>query len=266
VSAVRYFLLNSNVDITFLDKSHIIKATRSGILNHYHATHPVAEDRTLLLSCDMLIYAINHIYNTGSPQYECIIAALITARVRILRSCEVIELSNQTDHVIRAYDIVFEFEGHCTIQQKISSDVTLDLRPHLARVNINLRDRKNDTHGSGHNCTFDFNCVSTQGFNIVSVLFNWSVRAQLRHSDPFFSYRQCWKLSYSTFNSAHKRIAKTMGIDPTNFSTHSSRIGGACTLAAAGFPDSFVMLAGGWCSLAFLYYIRLAIAQYQRGL
>jgi len=145
---------------------------------------------------------------------------------------------------IKQFSYIFEFEGHPTVYQKIASDI----------------------HGSGHNCTSEFNCITTQGFNIVSVLFNWSIRAMLQRDDPFFSYRQSWKLTYNNFNTAHKTIAKTMGIDPTNFSTHSSRIGGACTLAAAGFPDSFIMAAGGWSSLAFLYYIRLAIAQYQRGL
>jgi len=167
---------------------------------------------------------------------------------------------------MRSYDVVFEFEGHQSVSAAIASEVTADLKPFLARVNINVRDRKNDIGGSGHNCTFDFNCVATQGFNVVLVLFEWALSAQLNEDDPFFSYRQQWKLSYKAFNTAHKIIASSLGLDPTYFSTHSSRVGGACTLAAAGFPDSFIMLAGGWNSLAFLFFIRLAIAQYQRGL
>jgi len=77
VSAVRYFLLNSGVDISFLDKGHLIKSTRTGIINHYHATHTVSEDRTLPLSCDMLIHGINNVFNSGSPQDRCKITALI---------------------------------------------------------------------------------------------------------------------------------------------------------------------------------------------
>jgi len=97
-------------------------------------------------------------------------------------------------------------------------------------------------------------------------LFNWFIKAQHKSDDPFFSYRQCWKLTYDIFNNPHKTIARSIGINHTNFSTHSSRIGGACTLAAAGFPDSYIMLAGCWSSLSFLFYIRLAMQKYQEGL
>jgi len=264
VSAVRYFLLNAGVDILFMDKNILLKTARTGILNHYHATHLVAEDRTLPLSCDMLLHGISNIFNTGSPQDDCIIAALVTARLRLLRCSEVLKHSI-SNHFLKECDIIFELSGHPNINFATSSDTSQELRNFVSKVNIVISSRKNDIYGSGHSSVFERHGVSSQGFDVVLILFDWSTKAKHKRGDPFFSYRQCWKLTYNMFNEAHKTIARSLGIDPTNFSTHSSRIGGACTLAAAGFPDSYILLAGGWSSLSFLVYIRLAMQKYQEG-
>ena len=45
-------------------------------------------------------------------------------------------------------------------------------------------------------------------------------------------------------------------LDPTRISSHSSRIGGALALAAAGVPDYLIMDMGRWRSLTFLTYVR----------
>ena len=43
-------------------------------------------------------------------------------------------------------------------------------------------------------------------------------------------------------------------------------MGGASMLAAAGVPDSQIMLIGRWKSSAFLRYIRLAVQSYASAL
>jgi len=217
------------------------------------------------MSCDMLIHGINVVHNSGHPQHECINAAQITARCRLLRVSEVLKVAKE-DHFLRACDVEFEFTNGSKIWCVPAFEVNEVLRPNLSGVSIYTRSRKNDISVGGQKGYFKHDCVSNQGFNLSSTLFNWAIKAQLQSDDQFFSYRQCWRLTYSVFNESHKKIARSLGIDPTNFSTHSSRIGGACTLACAGFPDSFIMLYGGWSSLAFLYYIRLSVSQYTQGL
>ncbi len=265
LSAVRYFLINAGVDVGFMDKSFIIKATRSGMHNHYTATHPEAEDHTIPMSCDMLIHGINVVHNSGHPQDECINAAQMTSRCRLLRVSEVLKVAKE-DHFLRARDVEFEFTSGVKVWYVPSNEVTEASRPHLSGISIYTRSRKNDISGRGQKGYFKQDSVSNQGFNLPVTLFNWAIRAQLQPDDQFFSYRQCWRLTYRVFNESHKKVARSLGIDPTNFSTHSSRIGGACSLACAGFPDSFIMLYGGWSSLAFLYYIRMSVSQYTQGL
>ena len=61
-------------------------------------------------------------------------------------------------------------------------------------------------------------------------------------------------------------MAISVGFDPTRFSCKSSRVGGACALAYAGFPDSYIMTAVRWSSSAFLKYMRVAVQQFSNGL
>ncbi len=244
---------------------YILKATRAGIKNHYEASHPVAEDHTLPFSCDMLIHGIGYVYNSGHPQDECVNVALMTARCRLLRVSEVLKVRNE-DHFLRSQDVDFEFTYGTDVKFYSAHEIVESLREFLSGITIYVRSRMNDISGRGQMAYFKFDCVTNQGFNLAGSLFNWAIRARLKIGDPFFSYRQCWKLSYNIFNIAHKKIASSLGMDSTNFSTHSSRVGGACTLAAVGFPDSFIMLYGGWSSLAFLYYVRMSASQYADGL
>ena len=58
----------------------------------------------------------------------------------------------------------------------------------------------------------------------------------------------------------------SVGFDFTRLACKSSRVGGACALAYAGFPDSYIMTAGRWSSSAFLKYMRVAVQQYSNGL
>jgi len=97
-------------------------------------------------------------------------------------------------------------------------------------------------------------------------MFNWSKYANFKKLQPFFSCNSEWTLSYKQLNYAHKAIAKYFGFDTKLFSCKSSRIGGACALSLAGFPDSYIMKAGRWASLAFLIYVRQCIKAYSEGL
>jgi hypothetical protein len=89
--------------------------------------------------------------------------------------------------------------------------------------------------------------------------FRWTQRARPRGADSFFSYRNRWQLTPDEYRLAIKLVAKRMGLDPTQYSSHSLRIAGASALAAAGKPDWFIKKMGRWKSLAFLQYIQFSV-------
>ena len=74
-----------------------------------------------------------------------------------------------------------------------------------------------------------------------------------------FSYRTKWQLTPDTYRAAIKAVAKSMGLDPSRYSSHSLRIAGAPALVAAGKPDWFIKRWGRWQSLAFLHYIQFSV-------
>lgn len=74
-------------------------------------------------------------------------------------------------------------------------------------------------------------------------------------SDPAFNLGPGIPLSRSTFIEAIRKPLTSANLSG-GIHGHSFRIGGATLLAAAGYPDHVIQLAGRWHSLAFLRYIR----------
>ena len=66
---------------------------------------------------------------------------------------------------------------------------------------------------------------------------------------------------------AVKAGAMRLGVDPTKFSLHSLRIGGACALRAAGAPLSVILFMGRWKSApACLSYQVVGVNEYNRAM
>jgi hypothetical protein len=262
INGVRYYLARSNVDTTELDASIYWKKCRLGVANLFRVRAPIADVKKLPLSCDMFLYGVKHVFNSHSPLHHCIIAALAGARTYMFRASETC-FGCKSDHFLLSQHVEFE----CLINGFVSfvnSHNVLDVNVvDVVGVIIFVRSAKNDSHGAGHKIPSSRNVSS--GYDVCSILFNWAKEALLKSGDPFFSYRQGWYLSYSQFNQAHKAIAKAMELPVSRFSCKSSRIGGACALSLAGFPDSFIMQMGRWKSLAFLHYVRQCITAYSNG-
>ena len=74
------------------------------------------------------------------------------------------------------------------------------------------------------------------------------------------------ELSYDTLTKAVKTVARSFGLDPTRFFSHSLRIGGASALPAAIVPYYISQKLGRWKSLAFLAYLRMSHSAFDKAL
>ena len=265
VAGARFYLATMDVDTSYLDTSPVVKRIRSGLWNTYRRRKPIADTRTLPLSCDMYIFSTKHVYNSNDPFDIGIRAVLGCARSLLLRASEIVACRDRS-HIMLSNDVTFDIIVNgvsCCIP---AYDAFKYQQYEVTGIDINISSAKNDTYGSGHKHAYSKVISERAGYNLVTMMFSWAILAQLKENQPFFSYRSLWVFTYEQFNQAHKKIANALGFDSSRFSGKSSRIGGACALMYAGFPDSFIMFAGRWRSLSFLYYVRLTLAAHQKGL
>ena len=265
LSAIRHMFKISGEDVTFLISPYVMSA-RTGMSILFRSKNLIADDRTLPITVDYILFAIQFHNRKNSPQHRVIMVAMVLAFSCLLRSCEYVG-----KYSLRGRDVMFEFQVGDSELVEVLSATDLKLEDcnlsRLRGVIINNSAAKNDTAGEGYR----FHYVRQQSspnvaFDLVAIMFQWAVDAKLKSSDPFLSYRQQWKLSYTLFQEAIKSIAVKMGLDPTRYSTHGFRIGGASLLAAAGLPDYVIQSIGRWKSLAFLSYIRAASSLFSSAL
>ena len=107
---------------------------------------------------------------------------------------------------------------------------------------IRLPSAKNDVYRTGR---FHFGSAHrpVDGVDICRELYAHAVSTTLLPDDPFFSMRISGG-SRQVLTYAVKAAAIRLGVDPTQFSLHSLRIGGACALRAAGAPWSMILFMG----------------------
>jgi hypothetical protein len=151
--------------------------------------------------------------------------------------------------------------------EAFTSGLTVDT---LEEILIDVLSAKNDASGAGHRLWFlrvrEASRPAGQPFDLTEDMWAFSVRARPEPDGSFFAYRGGPRLSYYLFEKEIKLTAKSLGLNPDFFSTHSLRIAGASALAAAGQPDYIIQTMGRWWSLAFLAYVRLASSAYNAAL
>ena len=90
-----------------------------------------------------------------------------------------------------------------------------------------------------------------------------SVQVDKKHTDlPLFSYVQNKSLkclTYSTFVTALKHTLSACGYNPTKYSGHSFRRGGATYAFQCNIPADYIKRHGDWKSSAYLRYIDMDI-------
>ena len=268
LSGVRFMLLNSNIDIAFMDRSNAIKTTRAGMHLMDRAESKEADTKRLPLTCEMIVYDKDVMYNARDIfASRAVGIALLIGFCCLARVSEYIRTKGK--HHFRAEDVVFILTPLADPGQPRyipSMDAHLYSNDEVIGVIYTLRDAKNDPDGTGYTIPFDRNRSPDAAFDFVGESFDFALFARPKRGAPFISSSAGEELSYDGLLKAIKSIAFHFGFDPSRFGTHSSRIGGASALSAAGIEDSIIKLMGRWKSLAFLKYIRLAAGVYNRAL
>jgi hypothetical protein len=152
LSAVRFNLVISGVDVGFIDDSIVIQKTRTGLMNLWRSKegNSLADKKTLPVSIDM-------IFSMKLPTFSLLELACFTAAIfgyHVL--CRVSEylVSSNTKHHILSRSIVFQVRstGYGSINGIIhvfSSDIHRYLKSSLVGCYLTIKDSKNDPSGEG---------------------------------------------------------------------------------------------------------------------
>lgn len=236
----------------------VICTLRSAMeLEHRKRCEGRVRDQKLPFTLGMVERVVERARKRGTKDAEMTAVAIQIAFFCLLRVSEYVPSTKRlrlgSCHALRAGDVQFELQqGSGTVWQD-ATEVHPDQWPLVRVVRFHLRSMKNDELRTGSVFWFK-NLQQEGGVNIVRVTFDWAVKARLQRSSFFMSYqvgdsgKYKW-LSYGRVSTAIKSCAVSFGFRPSEFGTHSPRVGGACTLRAGDTSDSMIKLLGRWKSL-----------------
>ena len=169
-----------------------------------------------------------------------------------LRSCEYTKTPNDPDHYIRIQDVTFT--------DKSGQLATSGRSAHA--VHVFFRSSKTDKGKRGSTRTL----TRTNHRQLCPVIAARSLQDQAKDlgvppqgalcsfQDKTGIIRQ---VSSSSISFAVKRAAKMYGLEPSLYSSHSLRSGGATAIFLGGSSDTTVQIFGRWTSDAFKEYVRI---------
>ena len=146
--------------------------------------------------------------------------------------------------------MVFQYKTEAHERRCVSGEELRLLQIPYSRIlvyKITVPSAKNDIYRTGR---FHYGSAHrpVDGVDICRELYDHAVSSTLLPDNPFFSmrlpggHRQI--RTYAVMRLAVKAAAMRLGVDPSKFSLHSLRIGGACALRAAGAPLSMILFMG----------------------
>ena len=231
--------------------------------------------RKLPFTGDMVAHAISVHRAQGSAGDRLNALAFRCGFCHLLRASEYLNPSGSklSRHCIRAKHVVFQYRTGATELGMVSGADLDRLRIPYDRITvykITVPSAKNDVYRTGR---FHFGSAHrpVDGVDICRELYDHAGSSAFLPDDPFFSLRSPsgvrQVLTYAVMRRAVKAEAMRLGVDPTKFSLHSLRIGGACALRAAGAPLSMILFMGRWKSApACLSYQVVGVNEYDRAM
>ena len=135
------------------------------------------------------------------------------------------------------------------------SDISIDSRVNPQVLIVRLRHSKTDPFGAGVNLylgrTGNTLCP------VAAVLGYLAIRPST--PGPLFHFQDGTPLSRTHLVTHIRDALSRAGIDASQFSGHSFRIGAASTAAQAGLNDSLIQMLGRWKLSAFTAHIRTPV-------
>ena len=93
-------------------------------------------------------------------------------------------------------------------------------------------------------------------YSHINMLFT---RVKVNDRSPAFSYGPNKFVTYTTFTSNLKSLLKRCGVEPSDYSGHSFRRGGATYLHSLGGTGLQIQASGDWSTQTFLRYLHLTL-------
>ena len=255
MSAIKKYLQNQGVDTAFFNDSQYITNTKIGIALWYrvHSNRTAKDAMRLPVTSDMILL-FHGATTKGAPtlQQRGLFVAQLTGFTMVARVSEYL-YTTRTNHWLRTERVQFTLPNGVVIPAHQAHKYA-HLQP--VQMKVYIVTKKNDQKGQGHTYLFHLANQSDR-YCYVTEMWLWATQARPLPKRPFFEIpSQDWTLKAPQLASHLKRMGQYFGLETCRISTHSLRIGGASTLAAAGMTDNEIMRLGSWRSSAFLTYLR----------
>ena len=264
LSGVRKYWQNNGVDTRFMDNSQYIQNTKAGLAQLYRVqqNRTAADSERLPITIDMIQ---GYHKSTGGdtptlPQQAVYTAAMLGFTI-VARVSEYLQ-TDGAEHWLRTEDVTFELNAGPSTP---AHQAYRHMHNHTPmRVSILIRSKKNDKRGRGFKYHFQV-AHHAATYCIVNMLWNYAINAKPTKGNSLFHIPELsWTLKPPYFAARLKELAEYYDIDPSRISSHSIRIGGATTLAAAGLTDCDIRSMGDWKSNSFMQYIRKNVELFDR--
>ena len=130
-------------------------------------------------------------------------------------------------------------------------DVAVDQHANPSMIQINLKQSKTDPFR--HGVDIFLGRTNMDLCPVAALLAYIAVRPPV--PGPLFVYPDGSFLTTDKLVASVRQALQGAGMDPSNYSGHSFRIGAATTAAQAGLEDSVIKMLGRWESTAYQRYI-----------
>lgn len=265
LSGVRKFLERQGVDTSFMDNSQYLRNTKQGLAQHYRMTVNVTSgDKERIPVTQDMILIFYRVTTQGKPTVaqQAVYTAMFMGFTMVARVSEYLETPGDPTHLLLTERINFETEDGNFIQ---ACDVYKHPKALVTAVTVNIKSKKNDPKGRGHRYHFS-RASPNDKYCIVQELWDYAARIRPHKARSFFYIPALnWTLKPPYFAQQLRKLAAINGLDPNRVSSHSLRIGGASTLAAAGLTGPEIKNMGDWKSNAYLTYIRKNIRLFDKA-
>jgi hypothetical protein len=195
----------------------------------------------------------------GSEQVQ----ALNTTQVQALSSVQVRDMSSTVVQSLSSGQVKSLTSSQLNALSSISMQAidTAD----VTAMTLFIKSKKNDQDGNGFRYFFT-RALPGDTYCIVDTLWTYAKHAAPAKGRSLFEIPKLkWTLKPPYFAQELKKLAVQNGLDPKRVSSHSLRIGGASTLAAAGLNDHEIQGVGDWKSNTYLTYVRKNILLFEKS-